>query len=421
MKLIWLTYFIELMVYLLLKDRSSDSSFFLIFMTIFHSLIVIFSLIKSHYKTSPWLILGYLLRLLIMLLDIFSENITIPYSGIDTENFYRYGMFISENIEMINEINFGGMYTKFLGIIFYIFGNDKIVPQYINVLLGLSSIMVIDNIQKKLSIEWHIRRSTLIVQTIFPHLVIFSSLLLRESLLIFIIVLAVYFALEWIISNKYLYLFFSSMLFLLATTLHTGVFSLLAGLLLFYILKSKLLSYKLNIRNIFLFSVLIIILLFIFRRYGSIVFQKLLNYTSIDDLSEVINTRGGSAYLQALNNTSLTTMLLYSPIYIFYFLFSPLPFDWRNIIDILVFILDSSVYLFLSISIVKNYNISKNKRTITEYLFISVILFSFLFSITVHNTGTAIRHRIKIFEMLILLYSIVKSKNIKGKYEKTNI
>ena len=37
----------------------------------------------------------------------------------------------------------------------------------------------------------------------------------------------------------------------------------------------------------------------------------------------------------------------------FYFLFSPIPLDWRHLMDILTFIMDSSIYLYLLYTIIK--------------------------------------------------------------------
>src|SRR5690606_28485051 len=59
-----------------------------------------------------------------------------------------------------------------------------------------------------------------------------------------------------------------------------------------------------------------------------------------------IFAEGGSVYLASFSGLSGIAALLVAPLKMFYFLFSPLPLDWRGGGDIVSFLFDSTVYLF---------------------------------------------------------------------------
>ena len=111
------------------------------------------------------------------------------------------------------------------------------------------------------------------------------------------------------------------------------------------------------------------------------------------------DSNAGSAYLVGLNADTWYMMLLYSPIKLLYYLFSPLPMNWRGLSDVLAFLLDSSIHLlyFYFILLYMRKNRIKKERGITNRILISifwcVILSGFVFAISTYTAGTAIRHR----------------------------
>jgi len=133
-----------------------------------------------------------------------------------------------------------------------------------------------------------------------------------------------------------------------------------------------------------------------------------------------VNTdvQGGSAYLTWINPDSTTQALLFSPLKMFYFLFSPIPLDWRGIGDIFGFCLDSSIHFFLFFIIISGMKYIKYKRdnTLVKFFVISALITAFIYAYGVSTAGTAMRHRTKIVPVLIVAAAI--SYSYKDKYKK---
>ena len=67
---------------------------------------------------------------------------SILHSGSDTERFYIWGLEISKNLSIMNEISYT-KYTNFLGILYWIIGDQRLFSQFINLILGMWSIFVL--------------------------------------------------------------------------------------------------------------------------------------------------------------------------------------------------------------------------------------------------------------------------------------
>jgi len=91
-----------------------------------------------------------------MFFDLYGRSvILLPNSGADTEAFYFYSVMVSRNISLIKSPIRGGLLSKISGIIFYLVGQYRFFGQYINVLFGISIIILIYQIMNMLKINKH--------------------------------------------------------------------------------------------------------------------------------------------------------------------------------------------------------------------------------------------------------------------------
>ena len=204
----------------------------------------------------------------------------------------------------------------------------------------------------------------------------------------------------------------------LGAIFHSGVIFVTTGYLI------TLLSGKKN-QKIFQYLVLILGII------GFILFKDiLLEKVGGGEIETIIaaNNRdtlkmAGSGYLQSISTTSLGQIIIFLPLFIFYFLYSPTPDMFRGGLDIISFILNSSIYLYFTFSGFYLYRKVKNRLTLAEkkiikYLFISALFTIAVFSIGTRNAGTAIRHRDKIVPLLIVIFAIIKNRTILLKEKK---
>lgn len=117
--------------------------------------------------------------------------------------------------------------------------------------------------------------------------------------------------------------------------------------------------------------------------------------------------KGGSDYLLWLPVSSMSDAIVFSPFKMFYFLLSPVPWEWRGIQDILAFFIDSIWYLILCWGIYKSKPNAFN--TLKRGLIMSLLTVVFIFGIGVTNSGTAMRHRAKLLSFIVVTYCISKS------------
>ena len=106
----------------------------------------------------------------------------------------------------------------------------------------------------------------------------------------------------------------------------------------------------------------------------------------------------------------------------FFFMFSPLPWQWRGIPDIIAFVFSSLFYMYIIFSTLqKLYQICKSQTKSNNIhlivliaLSIIAIFSSFVFGWGCNNTGTATRHRDK----MMCIYAVMLGININYKNKK---
>lgn len=295
--------------------------------------------------------------------------------------------------------------------------------EVLNIFFNILTNLNIYSILKNLKIEKKLLILLIFVSALSPISLIYRTGVLRESIIIMFISYSVKYFINFIISKKGNIEALKAFIMIgLGSVFHSGTIFITTGYLI------ALLSGKKN-QKIFQYLVLVLGII------GFIIFKDiLLEKVGGGDIESVIaaNNRAslkmaGSGYLQSISTTSLGQIVVYLPLFMFYFLYSPTPDMFRGILDIISFSLNSSIYFYFTLYGFYLYRNVKNKLTLTEkkiikYLFISIIFTVAVFSIGTRNAGTAIRHRDKVVPLLLIVFAIIKNKDIllreRKKYEK---
>lgn len=365
----------------------------------------------KYYEIKYILISSYFLRLIFMFWDIYAKKIFLfPNSGNDTEGFYNSAISISNNIKLIKTNLYGGLYSKFLGAIFYFIGDNRIVGQYLNVIFGLFTIIYIYKILLLLDIKTRNIFKFLSIISFMPNALMYSAILLRESIITMVLTISIYYFITWIYKGLYRNQIISIMLVLLASSFHSGVIGILIGYLFIYMFYNRTnKTFEMTYKSVAIFFISIVVILIIFNKQDMFL-GKFSKVENIDDVVHTANKRkGGAQYLVSLQINTWWKILLYAPVYMIYFTLAPLPWDWRGIQDILTFLMDSFIYLYLIYTTFKN-RIKIFSDSIYTGLILSSLATIFLFGIGVSNAGTAMRHRHKILPLLIILTSYAKQQ-----------
>lgn len=162
----------------------------------FDSLLIIFFIFSSikYDIVKSLLFIFFILRLFLLFIDYYGKEIVnILHSGGDSERFYEWGLLISKDFSLMNEISYT-RYTDFLGILYWIIGDQRLFSQFINLILGMWSIFVFYKILDLFNFEDSKKLFFLALYGLYPQNIIFSSILLREALLQFLFIYSIFFS-----------------------------------------------------------------------------------------------------------------------------------------------------------------------------------------------------------------------------------
>ena len=196
-----------------------------------------------------------------------------------------------------------------------------------------------------------------------------------------------------------------------AAWMHTGCVVLVLGYIVAYLVYNRKVR-RVEYKKALIPSVVVLpLMIFVIMGFdmGKIsIYQS----SSIDDFMIDVysaKTEAGSAYLQWLDISSPVQAVVFAPLKMFYFQFSPIPFDWRSLMDVTAFLLDSTVYIFLIYSFYKNKRkIAIGNRHLVAFLLVSFFVTTLVFSFGTIASGTAVRHRAKLCSFLMVCYGLTQ-------------
>lgn len=427
---VWIVYIVELLLFFIFKPYIDNHELFSVILISINIPFVFHMIGKYQKKVFVIMFLGFFIRLFFMFWDIYGKRIfPLPHSGGDSERFLSTAIEISNNLSLLNISIYGGAYSKILGIVYFLGPVNRMIGQYLNVLLGISTVVLIWKVMQKLKLRFKVKMISLTVAAFFPSAIIFSSIFLREALTTFLVVLSFYLFINWYKTNKIAYFIFSVIILLCGSWLHSGIIGVLVGyvfMLLFYSHSKNQL--KFTFKSSVIFTVIAMgIIQFNVISLDSIPFLN--KFTSLvedtEDFYEIASGsgRGGAAYLTGLITDSPIEIILHGPIKMFYFISSPLPLDWRSVLDVVTFMFDGLIYFSLFSYVILNYKSFAKGDPLIIGMFIMLMTTVFIFGIGVNNAGTAMRHRYKIFYLLFIQFLIIfgKKKMIKDGNKKETI
>ena len=290
-----------------------------------------------------------------------------------------------------------------------LFGRSIIMGQSISLLCGIGTIFYA---WKLANLIWGERIAKKVGWTLalFPSVVLYSILFMREAYICFFLVLALYGVVSWIKNNTYKSIFLSLMGFIAASLFHGPM---IAGAIIFIIfvfttylnrLFKSLVNFRINIENlvIFLFCVTVIGLYF----SNKISFSYLGTFENSSDINYLIQRQnsylsGDASWPEWTIARSVTELIYKAPIRMIYFVFSPFPWDVEKVVHLIGFF-DSILYLYLVILILYNIKVIWREPSLRIILLI-LLFYIFVFAFGVGNFGTAFRHKSKFAFMFIIL------------------
>jgi|TARA_B110000238_G_C16142929_1_gene447424 hypothetical protein len=393
-------------------------------LVLFNVLLFVFLLIPVVVKNNNarLLIVVFLcLRVFLLYFDYYGKDIAnVLHSGGDSERFHQFALIISKNLNMMSEISYT-KYTDFLGILYWIIGDQRFFSQFLNVVIGMWSIFIFYKILDLFKLKDSKKLFLLALYGFYPQNIIFSSILLREALILFFFIYSMLFFIQWLRSNSRIHIYKTIIFVLLSAVFHPGM---LLGLLvygfvfLFFDVKNNKFQYSFKRKTLFILVVGLAISLISYNTSiltGKFSFLLLEENTGLIDAYQSGSAveKGGATYLSNFQINSITDLIFLTPLRLIYFIFSPMPNDVRNLGDIAAIVLDSSIFYFLFFIIVRKIKIMYRSvfKILPKVFIILFLIIAVGFAIGTENSGTAMRHRTKIFPILMIVVVFIESMN----------
>lgn len=375
------------------------------------SVILIIQIYKGDGRFSNIVMLGFLLRIAVMVVDL-NQWFTVLHSGGDTENFHL--------IALRNNITGSGdsltNYTSFLTLVYSIFmeGNPRMVAQFINVVFGTGAVLIVRRCVRLLGAPQRIQRIVIILAAFLPEMIILSSILLREAWVQFFVALSLLYFLKWFLrsGNSMFNMAASVAAVFVASYMHPGVIGFAVGYFVAFIFYNpKAQRLKISFMSIFMIVAMFgVVTMFVANMdiFGDKFTEVALEEEYIEEQFTDIqyDEDAGSTYMQWLDTSSLLVGVAALPLRMFYFMFSPLPFDWRGMSDIIAFMLDALVNLWLFWKIVRTGTKSPMMKRLRIFLLVGILLTTAIFALGTTTSGTAMRHRTKFRSVLLVTYAV---------------
>lgn len=414
MILAWFFFICEGLICRVFRDSvASDSALYETIIIFVNAIVVYGSVSKTvGKKYRQAIILAFIIRLFLLFWDLNCRRIfVLPLSGYDTEGFARWARVLF----LTGENPRGTAYPKFILLWYRLFGVQRALAQYVNILLGISSIIILLRILESINVDKATISKTIKFICILPNFAILNSILLRESLIIFLISVSCFYFVKWFYYNRSIHLVLGIIAVFLASLQHSGAIGVAVGEAIVLVLfKRNTRSFQFSAKSVLLGLCAVLGFLLVFTRYQDVFFVK---FSAIDSIEDVVDTAaryqtGGSAYFVGVPiGNSLLNIIVNTPIRFFYFFASPLPWDFRGISDIIAFFFSSLVYISIFLSVYKKLKKREGNNQLMIALLIIVLCAGFVFCWGTSNAGTAMRHREKFITIFMLLFALCKNKN----------
>jgi 4-amino-4-deoxy-L-arabinose transferase-like glycosyltransferase len=373
--------------------------------------LIAFVLAKRQPAIATILYVALGIRLLVILLN---QNIFIfPDSIGDAGRFEIKAQEWSEKgfLNLVSNIpTFNSFFISWvIAILYSLFGQSELMGQSLSLLFGIGSVFMGWSVAKKL---WNQRTANKVgwVLALFPTLILYSCIMLREAYVCFFLLLAINGIIEWIRNRNLKSLILVVTGFIGAASFHEPM---LLGLIVFIViifLKNikiiliNLKNFRINIKSILVFILLFTIIIFIkdinLSKLGGPLIQL---DTTIDRILQKVQDfdKGTAKYPSWAVPKNEIELFYKGPIRIIYFVFAPFPWDIIRSSHI-VGMFDGFLYIFLTYLILRNRKIIWADPALRIILLI-LLAYIFVYGLSIGNFGTGVRHRSKFVIMFILL------------------
>ena len=358
----------------------------------------VFSRVKSFDKLERTILkMGILIRVtLSVLFTLFFDTIGKSLMHIDSTMFYEIG----KNYFYNDYSRYNTRFPEAIKMVFNVSGPGLLILLMINLLIWFESLVLI----LKVSGEGNAKRRIIIAfYCFFPMNLYLNVNVLRETIMSFFIMLAIYFTFCWMQQGKYKDLVLAVLVSIPAVILHSVSVALWLGVYLVYFFWDvDLKRWKVSRdKTITIIPMLFMFLLFLFM-HSKGYFAYLPMDVSLKGIVEKERFTGRSDYLTGIEVNGMIPFAGWTVVRSVYFWLSPMIYDISTMKDAIAFFVDSIPFIGLFFALLIHKSNNKYYKSIIIFLAIYTILYAW----GTGNAGTAMRHRGMLVGVVLMLYGL---------------
>lgn len=322
----------------------------------------------------------------------------LPFNTTDAQRFHELAVETANALPDTLLEHFTGFYSQVLGVIYYIFGPYQFWGHFLNISFIMLAATKLMDIADLIGLTLKNKKIIISLWLYMPIPFLMGYALLREASIYYFVVLSIYHFLKWTKDYRIWDMVIAILAIVIGAKYHDGLIAVAVPYLyafIFYSRQNK--KIKINFLNIAcIVTALVLFLSFIGSEEG----QEYIEKTNAE-------TGGGSSYLTSLKVETPVDFLLAGPVKAVYLIYSPMPWLIRGGMDLLTFFLDSSLWIYTTYLLFKNYRHVESRYRI---LVLCILLGGFVYGMGTLNTGTAIRHRNKLMPLALVLMMAIRNK-----------
>ncbi|MGB3752430.1 MAG: hypothetical protein WA954_00855 [Parerythrobacter sp.] len=365
-----------------------------------------FNLKQAYSNWYGIILLGVIVRLVLAVADRY--YIDLPQSSSDARVFLNVALAYSRTGcgDFSNfDTSASYVYSAVIGQAFACVGKSELAVQFANCFANIVGCIAL---AKTTEMVWNktVAYRVLIFLVLFPTLILYSAVTLRESFIFMLFSLGMYYFLRAFKTKSFFYLTLSVFSLFAASAFHGGMLFAVFGLLGGMLFSGQSVRYRwIVVTRMTRVAVVLLLFVGLYAYIGTLELNKFGSLAEVDTetVASIVESRaqGGSAYLEGLPIGSPIDLLWQAPVRIFYFMFSPLPWDISTPAH-LFGLLDVIFWFYLTYNCVRFRRVIFQNRMAVILLSVLVVL-SLAFAFGTSNFGTAMRHRTKFVPILFVI------------------
>lgn len=361
------------------------------------------SLLSVINKWGALLFFGFALRLFVAIWSGFFA----PSFGADLDalSFHLTAVEYAQN-PTLDEFRIGWIYTNFLGLFYYVTTDSLFLGNLLSCIAWLGSALILASCLRILSVERSVQAKVMLVYALLPSSIMFTAVTLREPYQLLFVNLAIYAVLKIYLHRAFKHWFTLIFAIIGTGSLHAGLLAfgilLFAGTLLLVSMRGKKeISWP---RLGLVGAVAAVVLWYGFSLFGNIFYNLDEGLGSVIEVYQqgALGVDARAHYKSDVQISGLGGLLIFMPVALFQYLFEPFPWHISAASDI-VLVSENILRGWLIWKAWKAVYIAPaQQRRVLLFVFISYLVIETIWSIGTINWGTAVRHHLPAWGLLLL-------------------